>query len=371
MIEKAPTNPSKLSLAWVFIRAFAALFKRMVVSPFKGKNGAPTYFKDVMYAMLRAQLGNMTIPEQKYLYPPTTATYLQVAKEKGFQPDSVVLPDGIQAHWLGPRSKEKVIVYFHGGGYVLPAVKALLEYLYAFQQEANSDGHSVSVLMLAYTLAPEGQFPTQLKQAVELMRYLFETEKRSPSNLLLAGDSAGGNLCLSLLSHILHPHPSVPALSLPTSSPSSSPAKFPALLLISPWVSFTYTTPSFTTNAERDAFGPASLSRWSAAFVGNNIRDEYVEPVRASADWWAGASDVVEDVLIWAGEAEVLVDGIMAFAAEFKQGFDGGDEKRRGKCEIVVTKDAAHEEMVLEAIFGYREKGEAARVVEGWVRARL
>lgn len=86
----------------------------MVVSPFKGKNGAPTYFKDVMYAMLRAQLGNMTIPEQKYLYPPTTVTYLQVAKEKGFQPDSVVLPDGIQAHWLGPRSKEKVIVYFHG-----------------------------------------------------------------------------------------------------------------------------------------------------------------------------------------------------------------------------------------------------------------
>lgn len=70
-----------------------------------------------------------------------------------------------------------------GGGYVLPAVKALLEYLYAFQQTANSDGHSVSVLMLAYTLAPEGQFPTQLKQAVELMRYLFETEKRSPANV--------------------------------------------------------------------------------------------------------------------------------------------------------------------------------------------
>lgn len=93
--------------------------------------------------------------------------------------------------------------------------------------------------------------------------------------------------------------------------------------------------------------------------------------MRARADWWAGASDIVEDVLIWAGEAEVLVDSIMDFAAKFKQGFDGGDKKRRGKCEIVVTKDAAHEEMVLEAIFGYKQKGEAARVVEGWVRARL
>ncbi|KAJ9637693.1 hypothetical protein H2199_007183 [Coniosporium tulheliwenetii] len=313
MIEKAPTNPSKLSLAWVFIRActapfkspvslpthnplVAALFKRMVVSPFKGKNGAPTYFKDVI----------------------------------------VVLPDGIKAHWLGPRSKEKVIVYFHGGGYVLPAVKALLEYLYAFQQEANRDGHSVSVLMLAYTLAPEGQFPTQLKQAVELMRYLFETEKRSPSNATPPAATS--------------PSPSYPTSSTPTppSPPFPSPPQNSQPSSSSPLGLLHLHLPSFATNAERDAFGPDSLSRWSSAFVGSNLRDEYVEPVRAGAEWWAGASNI----------AEVLVDSIMEFAAKFKEGF--GE-----RCEIVVTKDAAHEEMVLEAIFGYKEKGEAARIVEG------
>lgn len=49
--------------------------------------------------------------------------------------------------------------------------------------------------------------------------------------IVIAGDSAGGNLTLGLISHLLHPHPDVPKVEL--SGPLAT------TILISPWVKFT------------------------------------------------------------------------------------------------------------------------------------
>lgn len=87
---------------------------RLWTSPFKGQKGAPTYFKDVMFAMMRTQLGGLDLAQDRYMNAMTTPTYLKFAKDNGFAPESITLPSGTQAHYIGNKSAKKLIVWFHG-----------------------------------------------------------------------------------------------------------------------------------------------------------------------------------------------------------------------------------------------------------------
>jgi acetyl esterase/lipase len=249
-----------------------------------------------------------------------------------------------------------------GGGYVMPCGPGHQLWLNDLQKSLGPD---VSALLLAYDLSPEHTYPTQLKQAVELIRHLVETEGRDPADLVLGGDSAGGNLCLGLLSHLAHPHPEIQPLVLPS--------KIHAAMLISPWASLTQTnTPAFKTNAQRDMFDARTLNRWSAAFLGNDspfAGDFYSEPVLASSDWWTGVADVIDEVLIWAGDNEVLKDGILAFANKFTKGFMA----KGGVAHTIVTPKACHEEMIVERILGYKgDSGTGSQqTVQAWVKSKL
>ncbi|OCK80495.1 alpha/beta hydrolase fold domain-containing protein [Lepidopterella palustris CBS 459.81] len=355
-------NASKIGIASVTLRALFAAFTRLWISPFKGDKGASSYFKDVVYTMIRSQLGNLNLAQERIMAPLTTATYLAFAKKNGFAPDSITLADGTQAHWIGNRNAEKTIMYCHGGGYVMPATSGLMQYLTDMKDSLVAQGSDTAVVLLAYTLAPEASYPTQLKQGVELLRYLIETENRNPSNITLGGDSAGGNLTLSILSHLSHPHPSVPELSLPS--------KLHAAFLLSPWVSFNTHTPSYVTNAERDCFDGRPLSRWSSAFLNSSspfAGDFYSEPCTAPPSWWQATAGVVGEVLIWGGGHEVFLDGIEEFATRFEKGFGGAG----GRVTKIITEKAAHEEMIIERMLGYKNGSESSRAVEGWVKAKL
>jgi acetyl esterase/lipase len=251
-----------------------------------------------------------------------------------------------------------------GGGYVVSASPGHLQILLEIKDTLVAAGSDTAVFILAYDLAPERKYPTQLQQAVESLRYLIETTNRSPSDITIGGDSAGGNLSLGVLSHLSHPHPDVPVLNLPS--------KLHAALLISPWCSFNTNTPAFKTNAEKDMFDYRTLARWSGAFLGSDspfAGDFYNEPVLAAPSWWEATADVIEEVLIWAGGNEVLLDGIEEFSKRFTKGFGG----KGGKVTTVITPKAAHVEWVVEALLGY--KGDSGTgtsiVIKDWVKAKL
>ncbi|KAF2809012.1 alpha/beta hydrolase fold protein-like protein [Mytilinidion resinicola] len=340
----------------------AAAVVRLGTSPFKGKKGASSYFKDVTFAMMRSQLGALNLAQFRYMNPWTSDVYIQFAKDSGFAPDTITLPSGTQAHWIGNKNAQKTIVYFHGGGYVLPANAGQMKFLADMKDACIAAGRDTAVLLLAYTTAPEAKYPTQLTQAIELLTHLIETEKRDPANITLGGDSAGGNLTIGVLAHLAHPNPAVPTLSLPS--------KFHATFLISPWVSFNTFISSFETNAEKDAFDGRVLRLWSAAFLGSDspfAGDFYSEPVTAPASFWEGVANVVDEVLIWGGADEVLIEGIEEFMARFKKGFGGAG----GKVTTAITERSAHEEMILDVMFGYKEKGKSHVIVEDWVKSRL
>lgn len=207
------------------------------------------------------------------------------------------------------------MIYFHGGGFIAAATPGHLKYQFALQKAIRKQGHDLSIFSLSYTLAPKAVYPSQLNQAASALRYLVQDQKRDPSTIILAGDSAGGNLTAALLSHLAHPHEKLASLNL------SSPLR--GAFMISPWVSFQTSDPSFKGNAESDYLTITALDRASNTYIGpGGHHDNYSEAVRAQPEWWAGVSPIVDQVLIWGGGGEILVDGIRRFQSNMKAGFD-------------------------------------------------
>ncbi|TKA52285.1 hypothetical protein B0A49_12486 [Cryomyces minteri] len=367
----------KIGMIPVMFRALLTAVGRMITSPLRGDTGATTYFKDVAYAALRTQLARISLAQEHYMNPSTDENYLELAKSKGFQPDSIVLSDGSKGHWLGNKGAEKVIVYFHGmcileqdttrdaeadgdvrtkgGGYVHKASPGHLTWAFELNQSLNKAGHSTSLVFLAYTTAPGGQYPTQMTQATELLRHIIEKEGKKPSDIIIGGDSAGGNLTLALMSHLLHPHRKLPKLEL------SKPLR--AAVLISPWVRFATTDDSARRNANSDMLPPAAAQRWSEAFLGGARLDEYNQPIIADDDWFKGLENVVSEILVWGGGGEVLIDSIVEIAKKL--------QKAHPKTELVVQPKVGHEEFIIDTLLGYKEKAEGTVLMENWIGARL
>lgn len=223
--------------------------------------------------------------------------------------------------------------------------------------------NAFAILMLEYSLAPTAYYPTPLSQAVECLLSLLDNG-RSPADIILGGDSAGGNLCLSILSHYLHPHPSSQVLKL--DSRLDTPLK--GLLLISPWVQFdTSAQKSFSANASADMFVASTLDVWSKTALGGAAPDNYIEPIRADPQWWKGIGSLADKILVWGGGNELLIDSITAFVeGKLRPNVD------EGKLDYVVEYRQVHEEVILmgglRVVDGGAGEGD---VVQKWLRARL
>lgn len=341
---------------------------------------APTLYKEALFAAIRCMMDRLVIADMRYLNASTSEKYVQsYCKPRGLEPKTLRIDTrdgGAVAHWIGDPDADVVILYFHGGGYTQPANEGNFRYLAGLVRVLNSDATkpSVSVLLLAYTLVPEAVFPTQLREAAVVVRHLVYQTGRSPSRILLAGDSAGGNLALSVLSHMLHPHPDVFALKL----------KQPlgGALLLSPWVSFRTDYPSFTTNATLDMLGPVAMRKWSAMFLDKaSSSDPEADPGMVSGDawteaclnpssWWINMHQIVSDMFIWCGDHEVFLDPIRELEKHLQAGWsDGGGDPSR----VVIAESAkeSHVAPMVETMIPGAKKGDAQVAIETWLMSRV
>jgi len=318
---------------------------------FRGSNGSAKYLNHVKIAIIRSFLNNSTIRQQQALAPTIDEAYPVFAKKKGFAPSNVELSDGTKAYLFGNKDAEKFILWFHGGGYNMPPDPGHLVYINELQKSAGS---KVAILMLSYALAPHEIYPYQLRQAVELVRYVCTELKRKPQNVSIAGDSAGANLAIGILSHVLHPHPEIPALRFEPGQ------KLGAAILLAPWASFRIDYPSATYNARKDFVSAISANRWSSSFVGGKKTDEYNQPLSAEPDWWKGLEGVVEEILILGGSHELLVDVIREMDARF--------EAMHSKVTLVIAEGEWHDRPVSSAL---GMGGELSEAIKSYVKARL
>ena len=177
----------KLMLIPHFGKVLLATGLRIFTSPLRlltGGTSANTWLKDIVYSAIRANISAMTPAQENYVKGTTEAIYLDFAKKAQFQPDTDALPSGMKVHWLGTKNAEKIIVYLHGGGYVMPALSGHVQWCYEMAKSmSEQDGRSISCVFPSYTLAPQAQYPTQLKQAVECIDMLISKMGKKPSNV--------------------------------------------------------------------------------------------------------------------------------------------------------------------------------------------
>lgn len=123
--------------------------------------------------------------------------------------------------------------------------------------------------------------------------------------IIVAGDSAGGNMALGLVSHLLHPHRAIKPLELPRNSPLLN-----GVILVSPAVSFNTNSPTWKSNADKDIMTPYVFNKTIRAFVDLKDRDPYNEPGQADPEWWKGVP---------ARHIKMLYGSYELFAADCKQ----------------------------------------------------
>lgn len=155
------------------------------------------------------------------LTPPDLSTRRSSAETSGFR------AEWVEAMELRP---ERVILYLHGGAFMFrfPRTHARLvgEWCKALNARA---------LMVDYRLAPEHRWPAGIDDCHAAYRWLLATGIQ-PGNIVIAGDSAGGNLSLALLHRIKAAGEPMPACTV----------------LLSPFVDFTLSSPSLCTNEFSD-----------------------------------------------------------------------------------------------------------------------
>ena len=132
-------------------------------------------------------------------------------------------------HWVrvGPVAPRRVILYFHGGGYLAGSPRTHQALLTALSKLTG-----VEVCAPAYRLLQTAPFPAAFEDALTAWNRLMAIGYR-PADVVLAGDSAGGGLVFALLSH----------LTLQGQTPA-------AAVGLSPWVDLTLSGPSLADPAE-------------------------------------------------------------------------------------------------------------------------
>lgn len=345
-----------------------------------------------MYELLRHAVSDFDVHQGQWVLPGTDAVYKYTARRKKWKRNTVELDHGARGHWLGHSDAKYVMIYFHGkqvltgvnehvsltcsgGGYIAPCTPGHMKYQFAIQKYLRKQGVDISILSLAYTLAPQALHPAFIQQGLSALRYLIEKTNRDPSTILIAGDSAGGNLVANLLLHLGHKHPECTEYTLSK--------KLKGALLISPWIFFDTTSPSFEANRHSDYLTKIALNKASAAFIGPNAtHDAYSQPVDAPAEWWTEVADkAVEDLLVWGGGGEVLIDGIKKFAGNVISGFEATtstirtvvDEKAQARvgthqrAKLVVSPEEAHEEMIINYLFYIKKEDDGGRQIKKWL----
>lgn len=183
-----------------------------------------------------------------------TSGRLDVAKERAeveamarmFKPFGpirceAVTAGGVPAEWILPADQQptRTVLFLHGGSFHAGSIVShrTLAGNVALAAEAR-------VLLIDYRLAPEHPFPAAIDDSLAAYEWLLG-QRVAPARLVVAGDSAGGSLMLSLLTQLRDRRLPLPA----------------AAVCLSPAPDLTFSSPSWTFNARKDLMLDARKER--------------------------------------------------------------------------------------------------------------
>jgi phosphinothricin tripeptide acetyl hydrolase len=188
---------------------------------------------------------------------------------------------GVPAEWFRRSDAgDRTILYLHGGGYGLGNIDTHRDLLARTCRASRANA-----LALEYRLAPEHRFPAQLDDALSAYLWLLALGT-DPRQLVVAGDSAGGGLTLSLLVKLRDSGYPLPA----------------AAVCLSPWVDLEGLGASAELNERYDYISRRALAQYRKRFVDDdNVRNPLAAPLYADLR-------KLPPLLVQVGSAEVLLD---------------------------------------------------------------
>ncbi|HKU64898.1 MAG TPA: alpha/beta hydrolase [Rhizomicrobium sp.] len=187
----------------------------------------------------------------------------------------------ITGEWVGESRDGRIILYFHGGGFIAGAPQSHRPVIGKLVEVSGVGAFSVG-----YRLAPECFFPAAVRDGIDAYRALL-AKGVAGSSIILAGDEAGGGLAFAVALAIRNAGLDMPG----------------GLLALSPWADLSLSGLSILQNRKSD-----TLPDWETLFVSarhylrkSNPCDAYASPAYAS---FAG----FPPVMVHAGANEILRD---------------------------------------------------------------
>jgi acetyl esterase/lipase len=201
------------------------------------------------------------------------------------------------------KPSKKIIYYLHGGAYLIRLTNMYQTFSYPLCDIRDD----IEVVLLDYDPAPEQKYPSQLNQAMEIWNEI--TKEHKPEDIIIGGDSSGGNLGLALI-HKLKNEQNV--------SPK-------ACFFLSPWTDMTCSGESYYTNYQKDiqsgeANEPLTKEKENIiqhsdlfCFTGDADRkDPYISPL-------FGDFTTFPRSLFFVGSEEMLLDDTLKIVEKIKE----------------------------------------------------
>ncbi|KAG5641211.1 hypothetical protein DXG03_005759 [Asterophora parasitica] len=326
----------------------------LVTSPFHPNNKQKPWKRVLGDKLFYFLTGQLNVKQLQWALGDTRDVYNDWVKGQKLPQVVDELGENSRLLWIGQRRTDRVILYLHGGAYLLPMQFFVPDFWKYILDELKTKDKETGFAILQYSLVPTAPFPTRLTQVVLAVQHLISSGVQ-PQNIQITGDSAGGNLALEFFSHLLHPIPNVPR---PTLS-----APLGGAYLMSPWVSLTGQGGSLITNDANDIIGLGCLTYWGRLVldgVPENKR-QYLEALRAPEGWFEKLDTIVDRVLITAGDAECLRDEIVVVANEICKQHDG--------ARFVLQKYGVHNDPYFDFLTWEKQKGELTPIILEWFAA--
>lgn len=156
---------------------------------------------------------------------------------------------------------EKVVLQLHGGGYIGKMNNTYRTFAGLYSEV----GGYIPVLSVDYRTAPENPYPAALEDTITAYIWLQEQGYKA-SQIIVAGDSAGGGLAMALCLY-LRDH----GMELPC-----------GVIAMSPWTDMTSSGESYQTNFQKDPMfgGSHETLVYNRDYAGEcDEREPYLSPV--------------------------------------------------------------------------------------------
>lgn len=274
-----------------------------------------------------------------------------------------VTPAKIGATWYpapltndSDKSNIKVIFHIHGGAFVVgdgrsgesgPFAKRLLRH--ATATHVICPQYRLSTMPPSKTSNP---YPAGLQDSLTSYLYLVNDLKISPKDIVLSGDSAGGNLCIALLRYIKEY-----GADLDIPNPS-------ACLLWSPWIDPSDTSVTYqwdNPNYHTDYLSPAFTQWGCRAYAGLPGVETMSQPYVSQK-----LKTFKTKVPIWVhtGDAEVLFYDDKEWSEKMREA--GND------VTLMIEKGVPHDLLLIADNLGFQKEADnSAKKAGEWLRSKV